>query len=144
LATAPKAQRESALAQLLRSPSLPVLLTVCAVAVGLAALIPLIQSSVATTTNSNVQRLEQERIDWEARLHELELDVATMGSLDRIEREAISRLRMTPPKETRYITVDVPAPEQRRLPSRFLPPEPTPEEPGPSIWHRLFGWLPVP
>lgn len=144
MATAPKAQRESALAQLLRSPSLPVLLTVCAVAVGLAALIPLIQSSVATTTNSNVQRLEQERIDWEARLHELELDVATMGSLDRIEREAISRLRMTPPKETRYITVDVPAPEQRRLPSRFLPPEPAPEEPGPSIWERLFGWLPVP
>ena len=144
MASAPKAQREGALAQLLRSPNLPVLLTVCAVAVGLAALIPLIQSSLATTTNSNVQRLEQEQIDWEARLHELELDVATLGSLDRIESEATSRLHMTPPKETRYITVDVPAPEQRRLPSRFLPPEPAQKEPGPSIWKRLFGWLPLP
>ncbi len=144
MATAPKAHRESAVIQALLSPSLPVLLTLCAVAVGLAALIPLIQSSVATTTNSNVQRLEQERIDWEARLHELELEVATMGSLERIENEAVSRLHMTPPKETRYITVDVPAPEERRLPSRFLPPEPKLEEPGPSVWERLFGWLPVP
>ena len=144
MATAPKAHRESAFIQALRSPSLPVLLTLCAVAVGLAAFIPLIQSSVATTTNSNVQRLDQERIDWEARLHELELDVATMGSLDRIEREAIERLHMTPPQETRYTTVDVPAPEQRRLPSRFLPPEPAPEEPGSSIWEHLFGWLPLP
>ncbi len=144
MTTAPKTQSRSALLELLRSPSLPVLLILCAVVVGLAALLPLIQSSGATTTNGNIQRLEQERGDWKARLHELELEVATLGSLERIEKEAALRFKMVPPQETRYITVDVPAPEERRLPSRFLPPEPKKELSQSSLWDRLFGWIPLP
>lgn len=142
LATAHQGQEASGLGQLLRTPSLPLLLIVAALAVGLAALVPLIQSSLATTTNGNIQRLERERADWQARLHELELEVARLGSLDRIEQEAKSRLNMVPPEEVRYIIVDVPAPAERRLPSRFLPPEPEKEKASPSLWERLFGWLP--
>src|SRR3990172_8810972 len=143
MATAHKTQKTSALGELLRSPSLPVLLIAAAVAIGLAALLSLVQSSDATSTNGNIQRLEQEKADWQARLHELELGGAGPGSLDRIEREAIQRLHMKAPEEMHYITVDVPAPEERRLPSRFLPPQTKPEESGSSAWDKLFGWFPL-
>ena len=144
MATAPKTRKASALAELLRSPGLPMLLTVSALIIGLAALLSLVQSSDATSTNGDVQRLRRDLVDWQARLHELELNVASLGSLDRIEREAKERLHMTEPKETRYITVDVPAPEGRKLPSRFLPPQTEQGRSAPSLWERLFGWLPLP
>lgn len=141
MATAQKGDRASTLPGLGRASSLPILLAAAALAVAVAALIPLIQSSLATTTNGNVQRLEQERADWEARLQELQLEVARLGSLERIEQEAKARFNMVPPKETVFITVDEPAPAERRLPSRFLPPEPEPKESSPSLWERLLGWF---
>ena len=145
MATAPKTEKASGLAELLRSPSLSVLLAASAMAIGLAALLPLVQSSDATSTNGNIQRLEQQKADWQARLHELELGVASLGSLDRIEREARERLKMTEPGETRYLTMDVPAPGERRLPSRFLPPQSAEQKrSASSIWEKLFGWLPLP
>ncbi len=142
MATAHRTRHPSAIPQALRSPSLPLLMTLAALAVGVAALLPLLQSSGATTTNGNVQRLEQIHADWQARVNELEVEVATLGGLERIEKEAISRFKMVAPTETVYITVPVPAPQPQRLPSRFLPAQ---EEPGPakkSWWDRLFGWLP--
>ena len=132
------------LPELVRSPSMPTLLIVCALAIGAAALVPLVQSSMATTTNGNVRRLEQQRDDWRARLQELELDVATMAGLDRIEKKAKTDLKMAEPKETRYITVAAAAPEPRRLPSRYLPPAPDQREAKPSIWDQLLDWLPLP
>jgi cell division protein FtsL len=144
MATAHKAQKTTPLSEFVRSPSLPVLLTVSALAIALAALLPLVQSSDATTTNGNIQLLQQEKADWQARLHALELEIATLGSLDRIEREAITRLHMKAPEQTHYITVNVPAPEPRRLPSRFLPQQTEQQESGSSVWDKLFGWLPGP
>ena len=73
---------------LLRSPNMPTLLIISALVIGAAALIPLVQSSIATTTNGNVRILEQQRDDWQAQTQELELDVATMAGLNRIENEA--------------------------------------------------------
>ncbi len=144
MATAHKTERTSALGDLARSPSWPVLLTVCGFAIGLAALLPLVQSSDATSINGRIQQLEQDRSDWQARLHELELEVAGLGSLDRIEREGRERLHMAPPKDIRYLTVDQPPPEQRRLPSRFLPQQAEEKESGSSLWGRLFGWMSLP
>lgn len=122
--------------------SLPVILIIAALIVGFTALLPLVQSSGATSTAGQVQQLEREKQDWQARLRELEVDVATLGSLSRIEKEARIRLGMTRPKETHYITVDVAPPEERKLPSRFLPPEREPSTAGRSLWDSLFGWLP--
>lgn len=144
MATAHETQKASALAEFLRWPSLPVLLISSTVAIGLAALLPLIQSSDATTTNGNIQRLEQRIADRQARLHEIELEVASLGSLNRVEGEAIERLGMRVPEEIHYITVDVPAPEEQRLPSRFLPERTEREESGSSVWDKLFGWFPLP
>jgi hypothetical protein len=51
---------------------------------------------------------------------------------------------MTAPKETRYIAVPVEAPEPRRLPSRYLPPESREKEAEPAIWEQIVDWLPLP
>ncbi len=129
---------------LLHSPNMPTLLTISALVIGAAALIPLVQSSIATTTNGNVRLLEQQRDDWQAQIQELELDVATMAGLNRIEDEAREGLKMVEPKDTRYITVPVEAPEPRRLPSRYLPPTADEREAKPSAWKKLLDWLPLP
>ena len=134
----------SALATGLRTPSLPVILIIAALLIGISALLPLVQSSGATTTAGTILSLEQQRTDWRARVRTLELDVAGLGSLGHIEREATQRLKMGPPKETYFIRVDAPAPEPRRLPSRYLAQEPATEDSGSSIWKQLTGWIPTP
>ncbi|MDP2673990.1 MAG: cell division protein FtsL [Dehalococcoidia bacterium] len=143
MASVPRTGRHL-LPELLRSPSMPTLLIIAALVIGAAALIPLVQSAVATSTNGNVHRLEQERADWQARTQELELEVATMASLDRIEKKARTELKMAEPKETRYIAVEAAAPEPRTLPSRYLPPKTDEKQAGPSIWEQLLDWLPLP
>lgn len=141
MATVRKEQR-SALETAQAAGSLPVILIMAAIVIGFTALLPLIQSSGATSTAGEIQRLQQERQDWQARLHELEVDVATLGSLARIESEARSRLGMTRPTKVHYITVDAPPPADRKLPSRFLPPETRTIEADKSLWDSMFGWLP--
>ncbi len=143
MATARK-RTDSVLTGVLHSPSLPVVLILAAVVVGMAALLPLVQSSGATNTAGAIRQLQQDKTDWRARVQTLELEVAGLGSLDRIEREAVQRWKMAPPKEIQYISVDTPAPEPRRLPSRYLPETSHAEGTGSSIWKDLFGWIPTP
>jgi cell division protein FtsL len=114
------------------------------VVIGLAGLLPLIQSSRVTSTSSDIRRLERTRNDWQARLQELQAGVAFLGSLDRIEKEARERLGMAPPSETVYVIVDAPAPETQLVPLRFLPPknEQPPQED--SWWESLLDKLPLP
>ena len=143
MATLQKTERHL-LPEFLRSPSLPTLLIIGALAIGTAALVPLVQSSIATTTNGNVHRLEQQQDDWQARIQETELEVATMASLERIEKAARTDLKMVEPEETLYVTVAEEPPEPRRLPSRYLPPAPEKGHSEPAIWEQLLDWLPLP
>jgi cell division protein FtsL len=136
--------REHAQHGLWGAANLPVVLLVAAMVVGIAALLPLVQTSGATNTAGHIRALEQEREDWEARLHEQEVAVAELGSLNRIEKEARERLRMGPPKEVHYISVDAPPPEPHRLPSRFLPEQKQASEAGSSLWEDITDWLPGP
>ncbi len=127
-----------------RQLSLPALVTICVVVIGLAGLLPLIVSSETTRTSSDVQQLERASNDWQARVQELQADIAFLGSLDRIEKEARERLGMVPPTETVYVTVDAPEPEAQLVPSRFLPAkkeQPRQEE---SWWESLLHKLPLP
>jgi len=145
LATLDKLDRTAHWPERVPRPSLAVVVIIAAIAVGLAALFPLIQSSGATTTNGRLQRLRQEQADWEALSQELEVEVATLGGLERIEQEAKRRFQMVPAQETIYLPVDVAGPEPPKLPSRFLPqPERPPPAKGSSIWDKLFGWIPWP
>jgi cell division protein FtsL len=135
-------QERAALSDIASTSSLPVILIIAAMVIGLTALLPLVQSSGATSTAGQIQQMEQEKQDWQARLRELEVDVATLGSLTRVEKEARLRLGMTKPTTVHYIAVDAPPPEERKLPSRFLPPSQNEHAAGSSLWDDLFGWLP--
>jgi cell division protein FtsL len=135
-------QEGAALHDIAGTSSLPVILIIAAMIIGLTALLPLVQSSGATSTAGQIDQLEQAKQDWQARLRELEVDVATLGSLTRVEKEARLRLGMTRPAKVHYIAVDAPHPEERKLPTRFLPPAQAQQAAGPSLWDDLFGWLP--
>jgi cell division protein FtsL len=129
---------------LTRTPlAIPVVLTLAVVIIGITAMLPLLQSSGATSTAGNIRQLQQEKAGLQARLRELEVDVATLGSLSRVEAEAINRLGMEKPKEVHYIPIDLAPPEERKLPGRFLPPEPeTPPAEDSTVIDKIFGWLP--
>jgi len=139
VATARKQQ--AAASGVLRSPALPVFLTLAALAIGVAALLPLIQSSSATSTAGEVRALEAERTDWRARLRALELEVAQMGSLSRIEQEAAGRFGMGPAKQQHYIAIDAPALAPRKIPSRYLPEQTEPASDSPSLIEDVIDWV---
>lgn len=145
MATAPKAEPARHVGGLLRPENLPVVLIIAAMVVGVAALLPLVQSSSSTSTAGDIRRLEDERIGWQAQLQELEIEIARMGSLERIEKEARTRFRMTTPEDTIYLPVDSAPPEARRIPDRYLT-ESSGTEPkdGSSVWEDIFGWVPLP
>src|SRR6266540_3281605 len=124
-----------------RSPTLPVVLTLAALAIGVAALLPLIQSSSATSTAGEVRALEAERTDQRARLRALELEIAQLGSLSRIEQDAAARFKMGPPKEQNYIAVDAPAPEALKIPSRYLGEDTEKDSDSPSLLEDIADWL---
>lgn len=136
-------QGSSAVPEVLQGTNIPVILILAALIVGIAALLPLVQTSLATSTGGNVSRLEQLREDWQARLHEQEVSVARLGSLDSIESAAKVRLKMVAPDSVTYLRVDAPPPAPHKLPSRYLPVEKGPVE-GESLWEDFFGWLPLP
>ncbi len=136
-------ERSSAIPEVLQGTNIPVILILAALIVGIAALLPLVQTSLATSTGGNVSRLEQLREDWQARLHEQEVSIARLGSLDRIESAAKVRLKMVAPDSVTYLRVDAPAPAPHKLPSRYLPDEKGPVE-SESLWEEFFVWLPLP
>ena len=136
-------QRSSAIPEVLQDSNIPVILILVTLVVGIAALLPLVQTSLATSTGGNVSRLDQLREDWQARLHEQELIIAELGSLNRIEDEARGRLKMVAPDKVTYLSVDAPAPAPNKLPSRYLPAEKGTVD-SESLWEEFFGWVPLP
>jgi len=124
---------------------MPLVLTIALVTVGLAGLLPLLQSSQTTTIGYNIRQLERERNDWQARTHELEAEIASLAALDRIEEEARQRLGMEAPEHTVYLTVDVASPESQPIPDRFLPPKKQASaKEDQSWWQSLLDLLPLP
>jgi cell division protein FtsL len=101
-------------------------------------------SSRATSTSTDIRQLERARDDWEARSQELQAEIAFLGSLDRIEKEARGRLGMVPPTETIYVTVDQPAPEKQLIPLRFLPAAKEQPQQHHSWWESILDMLPLP
>lgn len=122
--------------------SLPIVLVLAAMIVGLVALLPLIQSSGATTAVGDITTLQQERDDWQTRLEEEQLKVAQMSSLAAIRKIAVERLQMGDADDIRYITVDAPAPAAASVPSRLLPEEQAPPQTDNSLLDDIIGLLP--
>ncbi len=87
----------------------------------LASLWQVLQTSDATTTGFEIQRLERQREALQAEVHSLEADVAELSSLARIDREARERLGLVPPARTVYLDVEQPVPERQGIPTRYQP-----------------------
>ena len=127
-----------------RQPGVPSLVITCVVVIGLAGLLPLLLSSKVIHTSEDIRQLEGVRNDWQARNQELQAEIAVLGSLDRIEKEARQRLGMVPPDDTVYLTVDQPAPEKQIVPLRFLPPEKDQAQEDESWWESILGMFHLP
>ena len=111
-------------------------------AVAILVFLQVIQTSDATSTGYTIRRLEQERLDSAAQVHRLEAEVASLTSLERVEREARGRLGMVPAEKVLYLDVDVPPPRQELIPQRFSPSGTDEDEPGTSWWQALLNLLP--
>lgn len=140
--TRPRAEtRPQIPARSARLPRSGTILTAALVAT--AALLPVVQSSNLTTTGYEIRALEQRRSDLQASIYNAQVDIARLGSLERIEREARDRLGMVPADRTVSVQVTVPPPTPRQIPARYLPePSPAPRLPT-GWWHRLLARLPL-
>ena len=114
-------------------------------ALALLGLLQVSQIGDATSTGYNIRRLERERQDWDAQVRQLEAEVASLTSLDRVEREARNRLGLVPARARIYLDVAVPPPDQQLVPRRYLSPEGSAspgEDAGGSWWQSVLKLLP--
>ena len=113
--------------------------------VAAAALLPVAQSSSATTTGHEIRMLEARRADLNASIHQTQSEVATLGAIERVERRAREHLGMVPADRWMYVSVGQPAPVAG-VPARYL----NEEEPvtattaGRPWWQAMLHKLPLP
>lgn len=100
--------------------SLTALLPTTVAIISLASLLLLVQTSRVATAGYDLNRQAQTRDEWRNRNYQLEAEIATLQSLDRIEKEAITRFKMKP--ATEYIYVKVTEPSKASPPLQMQPP----------------------
>ena len=98
------------------------LLIVAAALVIVLSLLRVVQTSQATTASFAMLTLQQEKLELDTSVKQLEAEVATLSSLERIEREA-TRLGLELPDRVSYVSVSEvwPATAGDLLPARFAP-----------------------
>jgi cell division protein FtsB len=107
------------------------------------ALLQVFQSGTFANTGAEIRRLETERMDTLARIHDLEAEVSALSSLDRTERAARDRLGMVPATNITYIGVNVPAPQGFLLPRPLTVDQP-PVPDNRSWIEKLLAAVPLP
>ena len=88
--------------------SLTALLPTTVAIISLASLLLMVQTSRVATAGYDLTRLAQTRDEWRSRNYQLEAEIATLQSLDRIEKEAVARFKMKPATEYVYVKVAEP------------------------------------
>jgi cell division protein FtsL len=111
-------------------------------AVAAVGLLQVAQTSSATTTGYNLQRLEQTRATKQAQVHQLEAEVAQLTSMDRIEKEAAGRLGMVPAENVISLEVHKQPPAQQLVPRRFLQNDGATATSAQPWWRKVLGVLP--
>lgn len=122
------------------------MLLVGAAAIVVIGVLRIVQSSDATSTNFQIQALEEQRLDWQTRVQQLEAEVSVNLSLNRVEQEARGRLGMAPSGQPNRVTVGMQLPEQSLKPGSNVPAsaEGADNESGSSWWQDLDELLPFP
>ncbi len=89
---------------------LTALLTAATAIISLASLLVLVQTSRVATTGYDIQRLETIKEEWKQKNYQLEAEIATLQSLENIERQAKTKLKMVPATNHVYVEVKQPSP----------------------------------
>lgn len=87
-----------------------------------AVLLPVVQSSTLTATGVDIRQMERRKADLEAAIYKTQAEIAQLGSIERIDREARGRLGMAPAARTVTLSVSAPPPPRWSVPARYLPP----------------------
>jgi hypothetical protein len=127
-----------------RRLGIPALTILAAGFVAAAALLPVAQSSDATSTGSEIRRLETRKADLQARIHLAQTEIAEQAAIEQVEQRA-RQLGLVPAERVMYVHVSE-APPASGMPSRYLneeePVSPaTIEQPW---WKGLLSRLPLP
>jgi cell division protein FtsL len=91
----------------MRLGRLPGILTMAAGIVSIVSVLLLIQTSGVASVGYDIQRLEEVRDHWRESNWQLEHEIASLKSLERVEREARTKLKMVPASQPVYVSVDV-------------------------------------
>jgi hypothetical protein len=86
--------------------------------VAAAALLPVAQSSDATSTGSEIRRLETRKADLLADIHLTQMEVAELAAIERVEQRARA-LGLAPTERVLYVRTAQPPPPAG-MPSRYL------------------------
>lgn len=108
---------------------------------GMAAMLPVIQNSTATSEGFDLQAYQAQEAELRSQITLLEADVARLTSLKRIERRALE-IGLVEASDPIYVNVNEPGPAPAKLPAEYLP-RPEPARPDPEPWWKpLVNWLP--
>ena len=105
------------------------------------ALFQVAHSSGLAHTGQTLLRLDRERRDTQAQVHQLEAEIAILSSLDRIEQGAKGRLGMAPANGTLYIQVDQAAPDAPLVPRPLVGIRQNQEKESASLWQPILKAL---
>ncbi|MFN8535107.1 MAG: hypothetical protein U0556_16335 [Dehalococcoidia bacterium] len=109
----------------LRLGRLPGVFTMAAAIVSIVSVLLLIQTSGVASVGYDIQRLEDTRDHWRESNYQLEHENAKLKSLDRVEREARTKLKMQPAESPVFIAVDVkPSAKDSTAWAPYVPVEP--------------------
>ena len=86
----------------------------------IAAVLPVMRTSSVTESGSELRALEAERERLNSEIRSLAAHVGQLGSLSRIQQQAVERFNMVPARPTIVLDVNQPPPA-RTMPTRFLP-----------------------
>ncbi|MCY3558495.1 MAG: hypothetical protein OXH13_07610 [Chloroflexi bacterium] len=86
----------------------------------IAAVLPVMRTSSVTESGSELRALEAERERLNSEIRSLAAHVGQLGSLSRIQQQAVERFNMVPARPTIVLDVSQPPPA-RTMPTRFLP-----------------------
>ena len=104
---------------LIHQGGLLTLLTAVAGVIPIACLLLLVQTSRVATTGYDIRRLENIRDDWKQKNYQVEAEIATLQSLDYIEKQAATKLKMVRP--TNYVYIEVKQTPRATVAQNMLP-----------------------
>ncbi len=107
----------------------------------LGALAPVLSNSFATSQGFDLQASQRQEAQLNGEIGVLESDVASLTSLQRIERRA-SEIGLVPIDDPIFVTVTEPGPAPAKLPSEYLPRAEAPQPKPAPFWKQFVNWLP--